>query len=107
MPLALRDGEVKKISQHSCPRSGKILFGSEFFQKVREGIYRFKFSGWPSSPDRCGKGAFPLLRSLCRPWLRSLRDFGPFAVLAQGRNTPQPGIPLSLRSRLKPILDRH
>jgi len=32
---------------------------------------------------------------------------GPSAVLLQGRNTPQPGISLSLRLCLKPILDRH
>jgi len=30
---------------HSCPKSGKMLFGSKLFQKVREGIYRFEFSG--------------------------------------------------------------
>jgi hypothetical protein len=46
---------------------------------------------------------FSPLRSLRRPWLRSLRDFGPSSILIQSQNTPAPrkSQPLLLKASTK------
>ena len=41
-----------------------------------------------------------------KAWLRSLRDFGPSAVLPQDQNTPLREHPVPLLLQTKPFLDR-
>jgi hypothetical protein len=45
-------------------------------------------SGYNAEVRWQGNGIFSSFRSLRRPWLRSLRDFGPSAILLQDQNTP-------------------
>jgi len=58
----------------------------------------------PSSQE---DGIFSSLRSLRRPWLCSLRDFGPSAILPQGQNTPLREHPVPLTIKYKTVLDKN